>query len=250
MSTTSLQQTTSILLIGASSRTGMECIQQLAEHDSQPSIHAFCEDPSELSPELFNACTSVVEGSIRHAVDVAEALEITKANWIVLCGDSSEDGDAAWSSSTPPSPRQKDLRTVSARNVARALLQQHERCSSIRVLVVSRIGAPGTRHNTVKMGLRARLGQLRDMQFLHDNAGQEQELLPVWNQTTVVRTTCLTDRSFTSFSKRSVIELNDNDTIPTLTTDRCDLAKCIVDEICTRPIPKGSRVLNVTSAKV
>jgi hypothetical protein len=229
---------TSILLIGASSRTGVECIQQLAEHESHPLVHAFCEDAEELDPEFASACTSVVEGSIRHAIDIQDALEVTKASWIVLCGDSSEDSSEYLSST----PRQKNLRTVSARNIARVLQDR----PSIRVLVVSRIEAPGLLHNTIKMNLRARLCQLRHLQFLHDLAGQEQALVSIWNRTTVVRTTLLTDRS--SGTKR-IIELNDNETIPTLTTDRIELAKRIVAEICTRPIPAGNRVLNVTSAK-
>jgi NAD(P)H-binding len=239
MPTSPSPERTSILLIGASSRTGLECIQQLAEHDSNPFVHAFCEGVEDLDPEFAAACTSVVEGSIRHAIDIQDALEVTKASWIVLCGDSSEDSSEFLSSS---SPRQKNLRTVSARNIARVLQDR----PSIRVLVVSRIEAPGLLHNTIKMNLRARLCQLRHLQFLHDLAGQEQALVSIWNRTTVVRTTLLTDRS--SGSKR-IIELNDNDTIPTLTTDRIELAKRIVAEICTRPIPTGNRVLSVTSAK-
>lgn len=208
----------SILVIGASSRTGVECIQQLSLHPSRPSIHAFCEDLSELEQphsNIVELCSTVFEGSIRHAIDVDEAMELTRPNWVILCGDSSDDSPSM-------NRRQKDIRTVSAKNLVRVLTRPDY--AAVRVLVVSRIGAPGTLHNTVKLGLRGRLCQLRQSEFLLDNAGQEQALRAIWSRTTVVRTTAVTD-SITG-SGRKIVELSDHDTIPSLTTERTDLAIC------------------------
>jgi NAD(P)H-binding len=223
----------SILVVGASSKTGVECIRQLSEHPSKPVIHAFCEDLSEIDEEVAKPCTTIFEGSVRHAIDIEEALSENGANWVVLCGDASED--------SPLTRRQINLRTVSAKNTAQVLSQP--RFQSVRVLVVSRIGAGTT---SIRFGLRGKLCQLIRRQFLHDNAGQEKAVRPVWDRTTVVRTTMLTDNATAT---GRIVELSDNDRIPTLKTERADLASCIVDEICARPIPTGNRVVNVTSAK-
>lgn len=202
---------TSILVIGASSRTGIECIHQLAEHLSKPVIHAFCDDVSELGEDVAKLCHTVTAGSVRHAVDVEEALEDTGANWVVLCGDASDDD--------PLNRRQKNLRTVSAKNIVRVLTMPGY--ESVRVLVVSRIGA--AKASNLKLSLRAKLCQLKQSQFLSDNAGQEQELKSIWDRTTVVRTTILTD-NITGSGR--IVELSDHDKLPSLTTQRSELASC------------------------
>jgi NAD(P)H-binding len=233
-SSATLEQS-SILVVGASSKTGVECIHQLSEHPSKPLIHAFCEHLSELDEEVAKLCSTIFEGSVRHAIDIEEALSENGANWVVLCGDASEDSFLTG--------RQINIRTVSAKNTAQVLSQP--RFQSVRVLVVSRIGAGTT---SMKFGLRGKLCQLKGRQFLLDNAGQEKAVRPIWNRTTVVRTTMLTDSATTS--SRRIVELSDHDKIPTLSTERADLASCIVDEICARPIPVGNRVVNVTSVKL
>jgi hypothetical protein len=227
--------TVSILVIVASSRTGLECIHQLAAHSTQPSIHAFCEDVSKLDQKVLMLCASISEGSVRHAIDVEQAMDDTGANWVLLCGDASED-------ESPSNSGQQHLRTVSAKNTARVL--SYSRFQSVRALVVSRIGAGST--STLRLGLRGIICQLTGRRFLNDNAGQELALLPIWNRTTVVRSTMLTD-SVTASGR--IVELSSNDKIPTFRTERAVLATCIVDEICARPIPTGNREINVTSAK-
>lgn len=237
----------SILVIGASSRTGLECIYQLAAHPSKPIVHAFCEDVSSLDvTKLFHpnkkirAASSIIEGSVRHAVDIEEALDATGANWVVLCGDVSDDIDTT---TTNHKGRQKNLRTVSAKNIARVL--SYPRFQTVRALVVSRIGAGST--TRLRLGWRGRLDQFKGRVALSDNAGQEEALRPIWNRTTVVRTTTLTD-SVTRSGR--IVELTHTDRIPTFTTERADLASCIADEICARPTPSGNREINVTSAKL
>jgi NAD(P)H-binding len=229
----------SILLLGASSRTGLECIQQLAQHSSRPLIHAFCdEDAPAIDEENANLCHTISEGSIRHAIDIEEALIDSGANWVVLCGNSSDDYNLN---------RPKDHSTVSAKNLVHVL--EHKRFHSVRVLVVSRIEA-ATEESNIRLSLRAKLGLMKGRQLLNDLAGQEKNMRQIWNRTTVVRTTRLTDAPASTGSSRRLVELNESDVVPIChPTERTDLALCIVDEICARPIPTGNRVLNVISAK-
>lgn len=235
-STNTLPQS-SILLLGASSRTGLECIHQLSQHPSKPLIHAFCEeDTPEIAENDARSCHSIIEGSVRHAVDIEEALKCTGANWVVLCGNASDDYDLN---------RPKDHSTVAARNLVHVLEQEHYR--SIRVLVVSRIEA-ATEESNIRLCFRDKF-RLKGRQLLHDLAGLEKHTRQIWDRTTVVRTTRLTDT--VTGSGRRLVELSDQEfVLPRQTTERADLASCIVDEICARPIPTGNRVLNVTSSRV
>jgi NAD(P)H-binding len=239
-SSTSLNTTntpqSSILLLGASSRTGLECIQQLSQHPSKPLIHAFCEeDTPEITGSDATACHSIIEGSVRHAIDIEEALKYTGANWVVICANSTDDYNLI---------RPKDHSTVAARNLVHVLEQ--EPFQAIRVLIVSRIEAAPEEAN-IRIGLRDKFRLTKGRQLLHDLAGQEKNMRPIWDRTTVVRTTRLTDSA--TGSSRRLVELTDQELVlPRHTTERADLASCIVDEICARPIPTGNRVLNVTSA--
>lgn len=242
-SSTSLNSTanvpqSSILLLGASSRTGLECIHQLSQHPSKPLIHAFCEeDTPDITGNDASACHSIIEGSIRHAIDIEEALKYTSANWVVICANSNDDYNLI---------RPKDHSTVAAKNVVHVLEQ--ERFQAVRVLVVSRIEA-ATEEANIRVSLRDKFRLMKGRQLLHDLAGQEKNMRPIWDRTTVVRTTRLTD-SVTN-SGRRLVEFTDREVVlPCHTTERADLASCIVDEICARPIPIGNRVLNVTSARV
>ena len=115
----------SVLIVGAAGRTGIECIRSLRQHPSYPTIHAFCEDASKIGLSDWNLCTSVVEGSARHAVDIEAALQETKANWIILCVGS---GD-----STHPT----NVRSFTAANVARVL--QKSEFQHVRVVTVSSV---------------------------------------------------------------------------------------------------------------
>jgi hypothetical protein len=216
----------------------LECIRQLSQHPSKPLIHAFCEeDTPEITGKDASACHSIIEGSIRHAIDIEEALNYTGANWVVLCANSTDDYSLI---------RPKDHNTVAAKNVVHVL--EHKRFQAVRALVVSRIEAAPEESN-IRLSLRDKFRLTKGRQLLHDLAGQEKNMRPIWDRTTVVRTTRLTDT--VTNSGRRLVELADHELVlPRDTTERADLASCIVDEICARPIPTGNRVLNVTSARV
>jgi hypothetical protein len=240
----------SILILGASSRTGLECIQQLSEHPSKPYIHAFNEeDMPDMDDEYFHMCHTVIEGSMRHAIDIEDALKITGANWVVLCNDRDVQ-----------QRRPKDHSTVCAKNVVHVLEQPH--FEFVRALVVSRIEAapPNEISKRLLLSVRCKLRQRKSRPILQDLAEQEKRLHAIWDRVTVVRTTQLSDTS-PNHSSRKLLHFSDDELVQSVraspncsftsaSIERVDLASYIVDEICTRPIPTGSRVINVMSAKI
>jgi hypothetical protein len=230
----------SILVLGASSRTGLECIQQLSQHPSKPYIHAFYEeDLPVLDDEYIKLCHTILEGSTRHAIDIEEALIATSAKWVISCNNSSEKDIQKL--------RRKDHSTVSARNVVRVLEQKQ--FESVRVLIVSRIEAVTTKrmlHN-----VRCKLMAIMSRPVLQDIIGQEKQIHSIWDRTTIVRTSRLAD-SRSNSSRRLIIEMSDEEARKSLNfslTERADLVSYIVDEVCAHQVPSGNRVINVMSAK-
>ena len=242
----------SILILGASSRTGLEYIQQLSEHSSEPYIHAFNEeDMPEMDDKYFQMCHTVIEGSMRHAIDIEEALNITGANWVVLCNDRNVQRQQQ---------RPKDYSTVCAKNVVHVLEEPHFKF--VRALVISRIEAvpPSEVPKRMLLNVRCKLRQMKLRPILQDLAEQEKQLHAIWDRVTIVRTTQISDTPPNNSSRR-LLEFNDdelektvksslNNSFTTASTERVDLASYIVDEICARPVPAGNRVINVTSAKM
>lgn len=244
----------SILLLGADSKTGIEVLHRLAAHPKRPLIHAFVdEDGFKFADEDRELCTSVIEGSVRHACDIEEALDESGANWVVLViGDNIDD-----------SPIDRLTLKRAAKNIVTAL-DHLSYSKSVRTLAVSRIGADyGSPHKKARLGLRGTLRQLRRRSALADFKVQEENLSPIRHRTTVVRTTTLRDSlstsSLTSTSSSSSsssspssrrLILSDTDKMPSFFTERSDLAECIVEEILEQPTSYGSRVVNMTSVKV
>lgn len=222
----------SVLVVGASSETGIETIQQLRSHYSQPLVHAFHQESHSLPRSIQGLCVTVYDGDVFHACDIEEALHLSGANWIVLAGDIPEERTlAAW---------RPDIRTVAARSTA--LVLGRPEFQHVRVLAVSRIGAQPSR---LRVGVKARLGNLKFRRILADHAGQEKELESIRDRTIVLRTMALVNGA----SSRSVVELVDNDTAPTHSMKRADLTACIVDEICGKSHPSLGRVVHLTSAR-
>ena len=244
------QRRPSILILGASSRTGLECIQQLSDHPSKPYVHAFNEeDMPEMDDEYFYMCHTVIEGSMRHAIDIEEALRLTGANWVVLCNDRDVQ-----------QRRPKDHSAICAKNVVHVLQQPHFKF--VRALVVSRIEAapPAEISQRLMLSVRCKFRQMKARPMLHDLAEQEKQLRAIWDRVTVVRTTQLSDAS-PSTSSRQLLQFSDDElaksvksshncSFTTTSTERTDLASYIVTEICSRPTPSGNRVINVMTAKI
>ena len=238
-------QNPSILLLGADSKNGLEVLRRLASHPRKPSIHAFVEDFSKLREEDLQLCTSVIEGSVRHAIDIQEALEETSANWVVLAAG---DDDAA---NIEDRRRNRNIRTSTAKNTATVLDMPHLRY--VRAVVISRIcAAPQSSSSSsgIKMGLRERLCRRASNCELHDYVGLEEALHSIRDRVTFVRTTRVKDfrpSSTTTSNRRLLLTVNHNDKTTSPYTSRSDLASFVVDEILDQPRIYGNRVVNVTS---
>jgi hypothetical protein len=202
------------------------------------------EDFSKLREEDLQLCTSVIEGSVRHAIDIQEALEETSANWVVLAAG---DDDAA---NFEDRRRNRNIRTSTAKNTATVLDMPNLRY--VRAVVISRIcAAPQSSSSSsgIKMGLRERFCKRASNCALQDYEGLEEALHSIRDRVTIVRTTCVKDfrspPTTTPSNRRSL--LNHNDKISSSYTSRSDLASFVVDEILDQPRIYGNRVVNVTS---
>jgi len=222
------QQQQSILILGATGGTGLECIRQLAKHPSKPRIHAFCRSPSKLGNDQ-DLCQSVIQGDARQVNDLQQALEQTAANVVIVSVGNGE------------SVAKSDIRTASAEALATVLkLPQYKH---VRTIVVSSTGA-GTSRIIVGMGI-GKLISFHLRHVLKDHTGQEAAFYPLRSRTTVVRATALTEDAPTG----KLVQFGDTEKSPTIKTDRADLAAWIVQEVCGGTKPIGGRLVNVTGAK-
>jgi putative NADH-flavin reductase len=225
--TTTPQQ--SILVIGATGRTGLECIRHFAKHQTNPAVHAFCRDTDKLAEKDKALCTTIVQGDARSPIDLERALAETHAEVVIL---SIGNGDSV---------KKSDIRTVSAQALAQVLKKpQYKR---VRTVVVSSTGAGNSR---IIVG--AGLGKLISFHLRHilaDHTGQEAAFYSLRNRTTVVRATSLTYNEATG----KLVYFQDRDKSPTIKTDRADLALWITEEVCGGDKPVVSRVVNVTGVK-
>jgi putative NADH-flavin reductase len=217
--TTTPQQ--SILVIGATGRTGLECIRHFAKHQTNPAVHAFCRDTDKLAEKDKALCTTIVQGDARSPIDLERALAETHAEVVIL---SIGNGDSV---------KKSDIRTVSAQALAQVLKKpQYKR---VRTVVVSSTGAGNSR---IIVG--AGLGKLISFHLRHvlaDHTGQEAAFYSLRNRTTVVRATSLTYNEATG----KLVYFQDRDKSPTIKTDRADLAAWIVEEVCGGTKPVGGR---------
>jgi putative NADH-flavin reductase len=219
----------SVLVIGATGRTGLECIRHFANHQTNPAVYAFCRDADKLDDKDKALCTSIVQGDARSPADLERALTETHAEVVVL---SIGNGDSV---------KKSDIRTASAQALVQVLEKpQFER---VHTVVVSSTGAGNSR---IIVG--GGLGTLISFHLRHvlaDHTGQENAFNSLRNRTTVVRATSLTENEATG----KLVYFQDRDKSPTIKTDRSDLAQWIVEEVCGGTKPVGGRVVNVTGVK-
>jgi len=119
--------TKSVLIIGATGRSGLECLRQLAAHPAKPAVHAFCRDAKKLDDQDQALCTSIVEGNARSESDIERALRSTKADAVVV---SIGNGDSVAKS---------DIRTASAEALVNILKKPEFK--QVEAVVVSSTGA-------------------------------------------------------------------------------------------------------------
>jgi len=219
----------SILIIGATGRTGLHCLRQLAEHSTRPSVHAFCRNADKLADEDKDLCASIVEGDARNSNDLRRALIATSANFVVVCVGG---GDSV---------AKDDVREASARALVDVLRRSN--FSHVQVLVVSSVGA-GKSKITVGMGI-GKLISFHLRHVLKDHTNQENTFASIMYRTTIVRPSALTDNEPTG----KLVTFQDTEKPPTIKTDRYDLATWVTREICDEDMPLGGRVVNITGVK-
>jgi putative NADH-flavin reductase len=202
----------SVLVIGATGRTGLECIHHFANHQAKPAVHAFCRDADDLDNKDKTLCTSIVQGDAFSPKDLERALAETRAEVVVLSIGHCE------------SVKKSYIRTASAQALTQVLkMPQFKR---VRIIMVSNTGARKSR--IIVCGGLGMLTSFRLRHVLANQTGQEHPLNSLRNLTTVVRATPLTGKDSTG----KLVFTQDREKPPTVKVDRADLAAWIVKEVC------------------
>ena len=227
----------SVLIIGASGRTGGQVVDQLSQVAAhRPNIFAFCRTPSKLDSKLRAKCDGVLTGNALHSSDLERALIESKADLVIT---SVGNGDNL-------------KKTTTRTDNAKALVDVMSRpqFQHVQVIVVSSDGAGPT---SIKVGFG--IGKLIEFHLRHvlkDHTDQENTFLSnkrpsVRNRVRVVRPTALVDGK----SNGQIVTFADTEKSPTIETDRALLAKWIVSEIIAHPagMKFGGSTFNVTCVK-
>jgi len=218
----------SVLVIGASARTGLEILQQLSQDHKKKEVHAFCRDPFKIPDQYKQFCQSVITGDARDPDDIERAIDDSGSHVVIVCIGN---GDSVAKSS---------VRTASARALADVM--EKPKYHHVHALIVSSTGA-GTSKIKVGMGV-GKIISFHLRHVLQDHTGQEKAFGPVIDRTVIVRATALTDNKATG----NVKEFGDKEKSPTIKIDRTDLAKWVVKEVCASG-PVGGKVVNITGIK-
>jgi len=203
----------SVLVIGASGRTGKHIIHQIFQtKNATTKIFAFCRDLSKLDADTTKLCSGVIKGDARNQDDLERAVAKSEADLVII---SIENGDSV---------KKSDIRTASA-NVLVSVLSKPEN-RNIKALVISSTGSGGSR---IKIGLG--IGRLIEFHLRHvlkDHDGQENAFLEsMKTRTMIVRPTALAENSSTGL----MTVFGDRERSPTIKTDRKDLAEWLVKEV-------------------
>jgi len=216
----------SVLVIGASGRTGTLIMQQLSNNDNTQ-VHAFCRDPTKFDDKSQTFYHSIVKGNALNSHDLQNAIETTNANVVVV---SIANGDSL---------KKTNLRTASAQALAQVLEKQN--FQHVKVVVISSSGA-GTSHIKVGFGV----GKVVEHVLRHilaDHDGQEAAMAPFHDRSLIVRPTGLTDGNRLKY----IVEFGDNDKCPTMHIDRSNVAEYVSERIVGGN--NYGRIVNITGSK-
>ena len=234
-------QTKSVLMIGASGRTGNHIIEALSESSSADiDITAFCRDPTKLSKEIHDKCTHVVTGNARNKDDLLNALVESNADTVIIAIGNGDDVSKT------------NIRTKSAQALVDVLENDPEQqFRHVRVLVVSSIGAG---NSNIKVGFG--IGKMIEFHLRHilkDHDGQELAFQSIKNRVMIVRPTGLTDDDDDDVVKKGenqvvkMVTFGNNEKSPTIQTNRKNLAEWLVTQIIEeKDVSFGSKPVNVT----
>lgn len=246
----------SILILGATGRTGLQIIQHIHQHQQQqnppssdnsnsnsdtvtPKIFAFCRDPSKIQHDspIKTKCHAIIQGNARSSSDIDHALQHSQADLVVVCVGN---GDSV---------KKSDTRAASAQALVK-VLSSTPSYGHVRVLVVSSIGAGASR---IKAGCG--IGMFLEYHLRHilaDHTKQEAIFVSsLQDRTMIVRPTGLTEDDVVLDAKNGgkMVTFGDQEKCPTVQTSRSALAAWLVKEaICSR-VPSvyfGNKPVNVT----
>ena len=209
-----VRQSQSILLIGATGRSGYQILHQLLVNSTKPKVHVFCRDPTKLAPEYHKRCASVYQGDARSAKDIEHAIAASDADIVIVAIGN---GDNL---------KKTDTRTANAQALATVMKQPG--MEHVKAVVVSSTGA-GPTEIIVGMGI-GKLIEHHLRHILRDHDGQEAAFLDsgLGDRTVIIRPTSLTDGKATG----KIIEFGNKVKSPTIKIDRGDVAVYVVKEAC------------------
>ena len=226
----------SVLVIGATGRTGGQVIDQLSQVKDGPDIYAFCRNPDKMDSDLKEKCDGILQGNALDSVDLERAIIDSQADMVVI---SVGNGDNLKKTTT---------RTDNAKALVAVLSKPQ--FQNVQVFVVSSDGAGPT---SIKVGFG--IGKMIEFHLRHilkDHTDQENIFLSknrpsVRDRVRVVRPTALVDGK----TNGQIVTFADTEKSPTIETDRAFLAKWIVSEIMAHPagMKFGGRTFNVTCVK-
>lgn len=214
----------SILVIGATGKTGLAIINELGKDPSQPKIFAMARSPSKLNGN--GNVEAVYKGDARSQKDIENALAKSKASWVVVSVGNGEDVSKS------------DIRSSNAKATVAVL--KKPAFAHVRAMVVSSTGA-GSSKIIVGFGI-GRLISFHLRHVLSDHTKQEAYFKTVGTRATVSRFTALTDDAPVG----KLVEFGDTAKSPTIKTDREDVAKWMTNEMCGHPTKPRGGFVNLT----
>mmetsp|Transcript_7462 Transcript_7462/g.18877 ORF Transcript_7462/g.18877 Transcript_7462/m.18877 type:complete len:306 (+) Transcript_7462:1356-2273(+) len=223
-------ETQSVLIIGATGKTGVETIRQLAKAEHPPMIYGMTRDlsttPQETMDLYMKHGEALLEGDPTSAADIYRALQMSNADTIIVIVGTGR-------------RLKTSIRTASAEALAQVL--QHPPFRNTRVVVVSW----RSKKQALHLGLVDKLLERSLRSVLEDHVGQERIFTTdktLRERTTIVRPTSLTSKTGTELKR-----VSPQDPVTTSKTSRQDLAEFVAKEALQASF-MGS-VINVTSVK-
>lgn len=210
-----------ILVVGATGRSGQAIIRSAAASSHRPVVYGFARSPEKMAEEDRKMCKAMIRGDARSPDELAQAIEETDADFVIMCVG------------IPDSLKPSDIREATAIALV-AALKQSDRMRRIRVAIISALGAGGSKIRLgfgigsviqfiLRNGLRDHDMQEATLQSsFSDENGLENRLL-------IVRPTGFID---TAPQKHSVYILKDRERCPTYSIHRDDMAEWLIERIC------------------
>lgn len=219
----------SVLIIGATGGMGLQCLRQFSEDPSITYIHVFCRNPAKLSDTDKRLCESVITGDARSTSDIENALDQSKADYVVLATGNGADLSKS------------DTRENTGKALARAMANpafQH-----VKAVIVSSHGAAETK---IKVGMGIGWAITHHIRhILDDHTRQEAAFAGLMERTLIVRPTALTDAK----GGAKIVEFDGTKKGPSINIDRSDVAAWITKEVSKSPRAFHGRKVCLTNSK-